>query len=100
MTLQTQVHVVEALVGTMCGVAGIRSSLMHSPAMLLSGLQLLLVVLRLSTAACEAAIGSSFPQVCSFPLPDKKVSATGCCLVVFASPLLAETVTSPMVETH
>ena len=56
-------QVVEALVSTHCGAAGIKSSLMHSPDMLHSGLQLLLVVFRLSTAACEAAVGASFPQV-------------------------------------
>ena len=61
-------QVVEALVSTQCGAAGIKSSLMHSPDMLHSGLQLLLVVFRLSTAACEAAVGSSFPQVLICPL--------------------------------
>ncbi len=61
--LQVQLQVAEGLAATRCGVAGIRSSLMHSPYMLKKGLQLLLVVLRLSTAACEAAISSSFPQV-------------------------------------
>ena len=61
-------QVVEALVSTQCGAAGIKSSLMHSPDMLHSGLQLLLVVFRLSTAACEAAVGSSFLQVLICPL--------------------------------
>ena len=62
-------QVVEALVSTQCGAAGIKSSLMHSPDMLHSGLQLLLVVFRLSTTACEAAVGSSFPQVITCRLP-------------------------------
>ena len=61
-------QVVEALASTQCGAAGIKSSLMHSPDMLHSGLQLLLVVFRLSTAACEAAVGSSFAQVLICPL--------------------------------
>lgn len=61
--MQVRQQVAEGLASTRCGVSGIRSSLLHSPDMLKKGLQLLLVVLRLSTAACEAAIGSSFPQV-------------------------------------
>ena len=61
--MQVHQQVAEGLASTRCGVSGIRSSLLHSPDMLKKGLQLLLVVLRLSTAACEAAIGSSFPQV-------------------------------------
>lgn len=61
--MQVRHQVADGLASTRCGVSGIRSSLLHSPDMLKKGLQLLLVVLRLSTAACEAAIGSSFPQV-------------------------------------
>ena len=61
--MQVRLQVSEGLASTRCGVAGIRSSLMHSPDMLKKGLQLLLVVLRLSSPACEAAINSSFPQV-------------------------------------
>lgn len=61
--MQVRQQVAEGLASTRCGVAGIRSSLLHSPDMLRKGLQLLLVVLRLSTVTCEAAIGSSFPQV-------------------------------------
>lgn len=60
--MQVRQQVAEGLASTRCGVAGIRSSLLHSPDMLQKGLQLLLVVLRLSTVTCEAAIGSSFPQ--------------------------------------
>lgn len=63
LSLQVQVQVVEALVATRCGATGVKSCLMHSPDMLHSGLQLLLVVFRLSTAACEAAVSSSFPMV-------------------------------------
>ena len=72
--MQVQVQVVEALVSTRCGVAGIRAGLMHSPDMLQSSLRLLLVVFRLSTAACEAAVGASFPQVCICPLSPLSLS--------------------------
>lgn len=66
--LQVQVQVVEAVVAARCGATSVKSCLMHSPDMLLSGLQLLLVVFRLSTAACEAAVSSSFPMVRACPL--------------------------------
>ena len=60
--MQAQLQVAEGLTNTRCGVAGLSSSLVHSPDMLRKGLQLLLLVFRLSSAACQAA-SSAFPQV-------------------------------------
>ncbi len=87
--MQVRQQVAAGLASTRCGVSGIRSSLLHSPDMLKKGLQLLLVVLRLSTAACEAAIGSSFPQVrcqqntlcCYAPRPPNIAAVTTTLLV-------------------
>lgn len=84
--MQVQVQVVEAVVSTRCGVAGMRAGLMHSPDVLQSSLHLLLVVLRLSTAACEAAVAASFPQVLIRPLPSLSHSSgldTQCLFLTF-----------------
>ena len=60
--MQVQMQAVDGLANTRCGVAGLSSSLVQGPDMLNKGLQLLLVVLRLSKVACQAA-STSFPQV-------------------------------------
>ena len=75
--MQAQLQVAEGLANTRCGVAGLSSSLVHSPDMLRKGLQLLLLLFRLSTAACQAA-SSTFPQV---SLTGRTSSAFRCCLV-------------------
>ncbi|KAL0040863.1 hypothetical protein WJX79_007871 [Trebouxia sp. C0005] len=77
-------QVADGLASTRCGVSGIRSSLLHSPDMLKKGLQLLLVVLRLSTAACEAAIGSSFPQVLTDAADSQHGALAMLCLAALA----------------
>ena len=82
--MQAQLQVAEGLANTRCGVAGLSSSLVHSPGMLRKGLQLLLLLFRLSTAACQAA-SSTFPQVSLASMQSSTVTSSTvlCCLLGF-----------------